>query len=77
MRLMVEPALAFRAAERASLDDIALLRRSIVDHQTEKNNRVKLVASDPLACGDEPAAPTYDSQLFELENLACLSSCMC
>lgn len=48
MRLMVEPALAAKAAERASADDIALLRRSIIDLERSKNDRVQLVASDLL-----------------------------
>ena len=48
MRLMVEPALAAKAAERASSDDIALLRKSIIDLEGSKNDRVQLVASDLL-----------------------------
>ncbi len=48
MRLLVEPALAGKAAERASADDIALLRQSIVDLEKSKNDRVLLVASDLL-----------------------------
>ncbi len=48
MRLMVEPALAAKAAERASTDDIALLRKSIVDLEHSNNDRVQLVASDLL-----------------------------
>ena len=48
LRLMVEPALAAKAAERANADDIALLRKSIVDLEQSKNDRVQLVASDLL-----------------------------
>ncbi len=46
MRLMVEPGLAAKAAERASADDIALLRQSVVDLEHSKRDRMKLVASD-------------------------------
>ena len=46
MRLMMEPALAAKAAERASAEDIALLSQSVVDLKDSKQNRVRLVASD-------------------------------
>jgi GntR family transcriptional regulator, transcriptional repressor for pyruvate dehydrogenase complex len=48
MRLMIEPALAAKAAERANAQDIALLRQSIVDFESSKHDRVRLVASDLL-----------------------------
>lgn len=48
MRLMVEPALAAKAAERATSQHIALLRQSIVDLENSKQDRVRLVASDIL-----------------------------
>lgn len=48
MRLMVEPALAAKAAERANADDIALLRQSIADLEQSKHDHVRLVASDLL-----------------------------
>ena len=48
MRLMMEPALAAKAAERATSDDIALLRQSIADLENSERDRVKLVASDLL-----------------------------
>src|SRR3984885_7962303 len=48
MRLMIEPALAAKAAERANAQDIALLRQSIVDFENSKHDRVRLVASDLL-----------------------------
>jgi GntR family transcriptional repressor for pyruvate dehydrogenase complex len=48
MRLMIEPALAAKAAERASTQDIALLRQSIADFESSKQDRVRLVASDLL-----------------------------
>ena len=48
MRLMVEPALAAKAAERATSQHIALLRQSIVDLEHSKQDRVRLVASDIL-----------------------------
>lgn len=46
LRFMIEPALAAKAAERASSDDIALLRQSIEQLENSKRDRVKLVASD-------------------------------
>lgn len=48
MRLMMEPSLAAKAAERANADDIALLRQSIADLEQSKHDRVRLVASDLL-----------------------------
>jgi GntR family transcriptional regulator, transcriptional repressor for pyruvate dehydrogenase complex len=47
MRLMMEPALAAKAAERANAEHIALLRQSIFDLEHSKD-RVRLVASDLL-----------------------------
>jgi GntR family transcriptional repressor for pyruvate dehydrogenase complex len=48
LRLMIEPALAAKAAERANSSDILLLRQSITDLENSKLDRVKLVASDLL-----------------------------
>lgn len=48
MRLMMEPGLAAKAAERANAQHIALLRQSIVDLENSKDDRVRLVASDLL-----------------------------
>src|SRR5665213_734506 len=48
MRLMMEPALAAKAAERANTQHIALLKQSIVDLGHSKHDRVQLVASDIL-----------------------------
>ncbi|MCU1320874.1 MAG: Transcriptional regulator, GntR family [Acidobacteriaceae bacterium] len=48
LRFLIEPALAAKAAERATSDDIALLRQSIKDLENSKRDRVKLVASDLL-----------------------------
>jgi GntR family transcriptional repressor for pyruvate dehydrogenase complex len=48
LRLIMEPALAAKAAERANSNDIALLRQSITDQETSEHDRVKLVASDLL-----------------------------
>ena len=48
LRLLIEPGLAAKAAERANSDDIALLRRSISDLESSEKDRVKLVASDLL-----------------------------
>jgi GntR family transcriptional regulator, transcriptional repressor for pyruvate dehydrogenase complex len=48
LRFLIEPALAAKAAERATSDDIALLRQSIEDLEKSERDRVKLVASDLL-----------------------------
>lgn len=48
MRLMIEPAMAGMAAERATTQDIALLRKSIADFEASKRDRIRLVASDLL-----------------------------
>lgn len=48
MRLMMEPALAAKAAERATSQHIALLKQSITDLEQSKQDRVRLVASDIL-----------------------------
>ncbi|CAN5704556.1 FadR/GntR family transcriptional regulator [soil metagenome] len=48
LRFLIEPALAAKAAERATSADIALLRQSIKDLENSKRDRVKLVASDLL-----------------------------
>jgi GntR family transcriptional repressor for pyruvate dehydrogenase complex len=48
MRLMMEPALAAKAAERANSQHIATLRQSIVDLERSSLDRVRLVASDLL-----------------------------
>jgi GntR family transcriptional regulator, transcriptional repressor for pyruvate dehydrogenase complex len=46
LRLIMEPALAAKAADRANSADIALLRQSIADMENSKGDRLKLVASD-------------------------------
>lgn len=48
LRFLMEPALAAKAAERANLEDIALLRQSVTDLESSEGDRVKLVASDLL-----------------------------
>jgi GntR family transcriptional repressor for pyruvate dehydrogenase complex len=48
MRLMIEPALAAKAAERANAQDIALLKQSIADFESSGRDRIRLVASDLL-----------------------------
>lgn len=48
MRLMMEPALAAKAAERANAQHIALLRQAVTDLEHSKRDRVRLVASDLL-----------------------------
>jgi GntR family transcriptional repressor for pyruvate dehydrogenase complex len=48
LRILMEPALAAKAAERANADDIALLRQSVKDLESSKHDRVRLVSSDLL-----------------------------
>jgi GntR family transcriptional repressor for pyruvate dehydrogenase complex len=48
MRLMMEPALAAKAAERAGTQHIAALRQSVIDLEHSELDRVRLVASDLL-----------------------------
>jgi GntR family transcriptional repressor for pyruvate dehydrogenase complex len=48
LRFLMEPALAAKAAERANLEDLALLRQSVTDLESSGGDRVKLVASDLL-----------------------------
>jgi GntR family transcriptional regulator, transcriptional repressor for pyruvate dehydrogenase complex len=48
LRLLMEPGLARLAAQRASSEDIALLRQSIRDFEASSKDNVKLVASDLL-----------------------------
>lgn len=48
MRLMIEPAMAAMAAERANAKDIARLKQSIADFEGSEHDRVRLVASDLL-----------------------------
>jgi GntR family transcriptional repressor for pyruvate dehydrogenase complex len=48
MRLMMEPALAAKAAEHANAQHIALLRQSVSDLGHSSRDRVRLVASDLL-----------------------------
>jgi len=48
LRLLMEPGLARLAAQRASADDIALLRKSIKDLESSSNDKLKLVSSDLL-----------------------------
>lgn len=48
LRLLMEPGLARLAAQRATSDDIALLRKSIKDLESSAKDRLKLVSSDLL-----------------------------
>ena len=48
LRLLMEPGLARLAAQRATADDIALLRRSVKDLETSGQDMLKLVSSDLL-----------------------------
>jgi GntR family transcriptional repressor for pyruvate dehydrogenase complex len=48
MRLMMEPAIAALAAERANAKDIVLLKQSIADCEGSEHDRIRLVASDLL-----------------------------
>lgn len=46
LRLLMEPGLARLAAQRATADDIALLRKSVKDLESSSQDRLKLVSSD-------------------------------
>jgi GntR family transcriptional repressor for pyruvate dehydrogenase complex len=48
LRLLMEPGLARLAAQRATADDISLLRKSVKDLESSSKDRVKLVSSDLL-----------------------------
>lgn len=48
LRILIEPALAAKAAERANADNIALLRQSVKDLEASQHDRVKLISSDLL-----------------------------
>jgi len=48
LRFIIEPALAAKAAERATSCDIKLLRQSILDLENSEGDRVKMVSSDLL-----------------------------
>jgi len=48
LRILMEPALAGKAAERANAEDVALLRQSVRDLENSKHDRVKLISSDLL-----------------------------
>lgn len=48
LRQLVEPGLARLAAQRATVEDIALLRKSIKDFESSSNDKLKLVSSDLL-----------------------------
>ncbi|MDE3103719.1 MAG: FadR family transcriptional regulator [Acidobacteriota bacterium] len=46
LRLIIEPALAARAAERAGTEDIEQLRQSVLDLESSDGDYVRMVASD-------------------------------
>lgn len=48
LRLIIEPALAAKAAEHATAREVELLRRSISDLEQSDGDRVKMVAADLL-----------------------------
>jgi GntR family transcriptional repressor for pyruvate dehydrogenase complex len=48
MRLIMEPELAARAAQRANSDDIALLRQSITDLEASRRDPERMVSADLL-----------------------------
>jgi len=48
LRLLMEPGLARLAAQRATPEDIAMLRQSILDFENSSDNKLKLVSSDLL-----------------------------
>ncbi len=48
LRLLMEPGLARLAAQRANVEDIAMLKQSIHDFESSSNDKLKLVSSDLL-----------------------------
>jgi GntR family transcriptional repressor for pyruvate dehydrogenase complex len=72
MRLMMEPALPAKAADRANAQHIALLRQSIVDLEHSKSDRVRLVASDLLQASGNRLA----GRLFQTIHRAMLNMIM-
>lgn len=48
LRLLMEPGLARLAAQRATADDISLLRKSVKDLKSSSQDKLKLVSSDLL-----------------------------
>jgi GntR family transcriptional repressor for pyruvate dehydrogenase complex len=48
LRFIIEPALAAKAAERATSSEVELLRQSIIDLENSEGDRVKMVAADLL-----------------------------
>jgi GntR family transcriptional repressor for pyruvate dehydrogenase complex len=48
LRLIIEPALAAKAAQRAASRDIDLLRKSVTDLAHSNGDRIKIIASDLL-----------------------------
>ena len=48
LRLIIEPALAAKAAEHAASKDIELLRQSVTDLAHSEGDRIKIIASDLL-----------------------------
>lgn len=78
IRLMVEPAMAALAAERAKAADIAQLRQSIEDLETSKNDRIKLVTADLLFHRSiaEATGNRLGGRLFHLIHRAMLNMIM-
>jgi GntR family transcriptional repressor for pyruvate dehydrogenase complex len=78
LRFLMEPALAAKAAERASSDDIAVLRQSIEDLEDSEGDRVKLVASDLLfhRAIFEASGNSLTSRLFHTIHRAMLNMMM-
>ena len=48
VRILIEPALAAKAAERANANHIASLRQSVQDLENSKHDRIKLISADLL-----------------------------
>lgn len=68
LRLLIEPGLARLAAERATVDDIELLRKSIRDFESSGKDHLKLVSADLLfhraifqASKNRPATSVFHS----------------
>jgi GntR family transcriptional regulator, transcriptional repressor for pyruvate dehydrogenase complex len=78
MRLMVEPALAAKAAERATTADISILRQSIAELQESTLDRVKLVSADLLfhRCIFQATGNRLSGRLFHMIHRAMLNMIM-
>ena len=81
IRLIMEPALAAKAAAHANSEDIALLRESIAELENSKGDRIRLVAADLLfhhaifqASGNRLASRLFQTIHRAMLNLMMLTS---